>query len=148
MGAICPLAAHLRKMQPRDSTTDIGSGCDTLKRRIVRRGIQYGAPIADVGVEDGVDRGLMFICYQASIDAQFEFLVTQWANSDVNPNNGGGHDMIIGQSDARNRERRFDVKLRDGSVKQMKTMDEWVIPTGGGYFFVPSISALKNVIAR
>jgi hypothetical protein len=24
----------------------------------------------------------------------------------------------------------------------------WVIPTGGGYFFVPSITALREVIAR
>jgi hypothetical protein len=23
---------------------------------------------------------------------------------------------------------------------------EWVIPTGGGYFFVPAISALRDVI--
>jgi hypothetical protein len=26
--------------------------------------------------------------------------------------------------------------------------NQWVIPTGGGYFFAPSIGALRDVVAR
>ncbi|XP_022106435.1 dye-decolorizing peroxidase msp1-like [Acanthaster planci] len=148
LGIVCPLSAHLRKVQPRDASTDIGNQFDTLKHLIIRRGIQYGDVIDDIMVEDGKDRGLMFVSYQASIEDQFEFLITHWANNPTNPHNGGGHDMVIGQSKATNRERSFDVRLPDGTVKTLTTTDEWVIPTGGGYFFVPSISALKNVIAN
>ncbi|XP_038074569.1 dye-decolorizing peroxidase msp1-like [Patiria miniata] len=147
-GVVCPLSSHLRKVQPRDASTDIGNQYDTLKHLIIRRGIQYGDPIKDVMVDDGVDRGLLFVCYQASIDKQFEFLITHWANSPSNPHSGGGHDMVIGQSSADDRKRSFDVCLPDGTVKTVETTDEWVIPTGGGYFFVPSITALKDVIAK
>ena len=31
---------------------------------------------------------------------------------------------------------------------EMRAAGQWVIPTGGGYFFVPAISALRDVIAR
>jgi hypothetical protein len=31
---------------------------------------------------------------------------------------------------------------------EVRAASQWVIPTGGGYFFVPSTSALRDVIAR
>ena len=43
------------------------------------------------------ERGLMFICYGATIEDQFEFLTRRWVNSTMQPN-FGGHDPIIGQS--------------------------------------------------
>ena len=147
-GRACPLGAHLRKVQPRDHSSDMGNSNDTLKRRLIRRGIVYGEPIADNRVDDEVDRGLLFVSYQSSIDDQFEFLITHWANNDASPHSGGGHDMIIGQSAEEDRERIIEVPLADGVTKAITTKDEWVVPTGGGYFFMPSISALKNVIAK
>jgi len=32
--------------------------------------------------------------------------------------------------------------------KQLKTKADWVMPTGGGYFFTPSISAIRNHLAK
>ncbi len=72
---------------------------------------------------------------------------------------GGGHDPIIGQNNQDpNRIREFTVTVPDSanprdltkakafrvSTKDPKTGKgiEWVIPTGGGYFFAPSIRAL------
>ena len=143
-GLICPHAAHIRKVNPRDQDSDLGDQFDTLTRRILRRGIPYGPPIHDPATDDGVDRGLHFLCYQTSIEQQFETVQLDWANSPNKPT-VGGHDVIIGQtSDQR---RAFEL-LTDGgaSTQNLTTPTQWVTPTGGGYFFAPSISALREVL--
>ena len=48
LGAVCPHFAHIRKVNPRDSATDLGKPHDTLLRMILRRGIPFGPPIAGV----------------------------------------------------------------------------------------------------
>ena len=47
-GRVCPHAAHIRKVNPRDSATDFGAPADTFLRLMLRRGIPYGPPIAGV----------------------------------------------------------------------------------------------------
>jgi deferrochelatase/peroxidase EfeB len=87
----------------------------------------------------------MFLCYGATIEEQFEFLVRRWANSAIQPDLGG-HDSIIGQRDERgNRTRFVDLPTRSGSVR-LELNAEWVTPTGGGYFFAPPITALADVL--
>ena len=44
-------------------------------------------------------------------------------------------------------ERTFNVRV-GGTDHQLTASEEWVVPTGGGYFFAPSISAMKNVLAN
>jgi hypothetical protein len=56
---------------------------------------------------------------------------------------GVGHDPIIGQNAADpNRVRSFNLNL-PGGTQPITTEQEWVIPTGGGYFFAPSIASLR-----
>ena len=149
LAAVCPHFAHIRKINPRDSVGDLGKPDDNLARMILRRGIPFGRPVA--GQENVTDdllaeeRGLMFLCYVGSIEDQFEFLQRRWANSDVQPN-FGGHDPIIGQngSDA-SRQRRIDFPTPGGKVEIHLPVD-WVKPTGGGYFFAPTISAIRDVL--
>ena len=145
-GRVCPFAAHVRKVNPRNDPPELGSHEATLQRRILRRGITYGSPSRDVREDDGVDRGLVFVSYQTSIEHQFEFLSRNWMNSSVNPN-GGGHDLIVGQSSTPTRRRRATLSPSFGRNALVNAADEWVIPTGGGYFFSPSISALKHELA-
>src|SRR6185295_1913027 len=38
-GARCPFSAHLRKVNPRDATTEEGAAAATLRRSMLRRGI-------------------------------------------------------------------------------------------------------------
>ena len=79
MGIRCPLGAHIRKVNPRDEQTDFGGGHNNLQKRILRRGIPFG-PSFDPSKPDASERGLLFVCYQASIVDQFEFLMQDWVN--------------------------------------------------------------------
>jgi hypothetical protein len=81
LGLICPHAAHIRKVNPRDQDSDLGDQFDTLIRRVLRRGVPYGPTIQDPVTDDGVDRGLHFLFYQTSIEQQFEVPQQNWANS-------------------------------------------------------------------
>lgn len=146
-GVVCPHAAHIRKVNPRDGATDFGTPADTLLRLMLRRGIPYGPPLA--GVTDPpaelvtADRGLIFVAVMASIEDQFEFVTRRWANSPAMPD-VGGPDPIIGQRD-RYGDRRRTV-LVDG--RPLEFARDHVIPTGGGYFFVPPISAVGGTLAQ
>ncbi len=84
-GFLVPRAAHVRKVYPRDAATPGGGEADTQTRRILRRGITFGAsfiegsPSGSPNAADAAfpnDRGLNFLCYQADIQEQFEFLQT------------------------------------------------------------------------
>lgn len=149
LGAVCPHFAHIRKANPRDISTDLGKPHDSMLRMVLRRGIPFGPPIA--GIKNPStrllkqERGLMFICYAGTIENQFELLTRRWANSPVQPD-FGGHDPIIGQRDERGaRDRFIDFPTATG-LRRIELRDEWVIPTGGGYFFSPPIEAIASVL--
>ena len=97
-----------------------------MLRMILRRGIAYGEPYLGVAHPDpDADRGLMFLCYGATIEDQFEFLTRRWSNLPNQPNDGG-HDPVIGQRDSRgNRERYIDVPTADGSTVRITIERDW-----------------------
>ena len=152
-GHICPHVAHIRKMNPRDLGTDSGGANDTRTRLVLRRGIPFGKPMKDplnpAPEELKEERGLMFLCYQASIVNQFTFVTRRWANIPNVPESGGP-DPIIGQRDqgGGNRTRTIELLGADGSTEKITLPIEWITPTGGGYFFAPSISALRDVLSK
>jgi Dyp-type peroxidase family len=145
-GALVPRAAHIRKVNPRREAAPGGIAADSDSHRLLRRGIAYGAPY-DPGAPAGSphagevayphDRGLLFLCYQASIERQFEFVQRLWVNNPNFPQSGDGHDPVIAQlADPR----AFSVPgLRDPEL----SVPQFVTTTGGEYFFAPSISALR-----
>jgi Dyp-type peroxidase family len=148
-GTLCPHWAHIRKVNPRDDVTDLGDEFDTLTRRMLRRGIPYGDSLPVGSADDGRDRGLLFLAYHASIEQSFERLTSDWLNKTQNPN-PDGHDPIIGQTNAGgSRVRRIVVPSRTDPTGScpISVAREWVLPTGGGYFFAPSVSALVGRLA-
>ena len=141
-----PAGSHIRKVNPRALPTDQGGEVTTLVRRILRRGIPYGTQSSSTPTQpadDGADRGLLFLSYQTSIVDQFEFVTKFYVNSADFKQGGAGFDPIIGQN-AHDPHRRRSFRLHlQGESQPIEAAQEWVIPTGGGYFFAPSLKGLR-----
>lgn len=152
-GITCPWASHIRKTNTRDSGSDTGGRDSTYKRRVLRVGVSFGPSLQDRFAAQQNDpnfrkRGLLFLSIQASIEDQFEFLVCRWMGDPSRPKTPGGHDMLVGQNTAVGelRERRCVIFGTGAHQAEIRSSNQWIIPTGGGYFFVPSISTLRNVL--
>jgi Dyp-type peroxidase family len=165
-GFKCPFAGHIRKAYPRDTTRPLDSEepfineSATQTHRLLRRGIPFGKQMAGCPMrsltslsglkalfqrKDKGDRGLLFLAYQTSIERQFEFVSGVWVNNPSFPGAGDGHDPILGQSDDPATRDRTVTLQAPGQNSEVKLPTDWVIPTGGGYFFSPSISALEHL---
>ena len=149
LGLVCPFAGHVRKAYPRDDVSSTPkthpdpNEADTETHRLLRRGIPFGDPFDATVIPDDGNRGLLFLAYQTSIVDQFEFVTKNWVNNPDFKDPGSGHDPILGQSNKNgNRERSFTLKLDNGQEQTVRLEKDFVIPTGGGYYFAPSITAL------
>lgn len=154
-GLRCPMHAHIRKANPR-GTTPLTSLAGEKRRRIARRGIPYGRPIgkevADFPPSDpkpDLPRGLLFLCFQANIEEQFEFIQRTWVDNVIFPRGilfqrNTGDDPLIGQD--RNEPQDWPVTWGDsGGETQAFNFDAAVSLRGGEYFFAPSIPFLKSL---
>ncbi|MBR0848362.1 Dyp-type peroxidase [Bradyrhizobium diazoefficiens] len=151
-GAICPFAGHIRKVNPRDDAVELGGPGDTLTHLLVRRGIPYGPAFADPrhAAEDGRERGLIFVSYQASIERQFEFLMQNWVNGDDLPHVGSGRDAVLGRHRPQEGAPASSIEIVDGEGKshRLVQMQDFIVARGGGYFFSPSITGLEQLTAE
>ena len=140
-----PLAAHIRKAYPRDEDTPGGGEEDTQTHRLLRRGIPYGASLPRGDESSSAadeDRGLLFLCYQTSIERQFEFVQARFVNDPDFPEPGAGQDPIITQDPATG-----SFTLPGGRQEHVALLQRFVTTTGGEYFFQPSRSALAALSA-
>jgi Dyp-type peroxidase family len=153
-GSICPLSAHIRKAYPRDEVTGKPDPeSDTQKRRLLRRGIPYGAPFVPHDPRSAKeDRGLLFLCYQNDIQEHFEFVQKCFVNKADFPPGATppgatppgalvpevpGEDPIVAQS--------ATAPMLIDPKKPPIDVKHFVTTTGGEYFFSPSIGALRGI---
>jgi Dyp-type peroxidase family len=128
----------------------VGERGASFHRRILRRALPFGPPLPQSGPDPaGGDRGLLFVAYQASIVNQFEFLNQAWMGDPVAPRSPSGHDMVIGQNGqpGARRKRTCTIVKPTGQAATVSATADAVTPTAGGYFFSPSISAVRDVLA-
>ncbi|MDQ4132277.1 MAG: peroxidase [Actinomycetota bacterium] len=151
-GYRCPIGAHVRRTHPRDSL-DPRPGSDKSvavgnRHRLLRRGREYGGPVPftteagpvlddDAELPD-VEVGLHFLCLNANIARQFEFVQHTWIE---NPHFAGLHDepdpLMSAQPD-----RAF--RIPDRPVRRRFTgLPRFVTVRGGAYFFLPGLRALR-----
>jgi Dyp-type peroxidase family len=129
----CPLGAHIRKVNPREGKKDV-----LEVPRMLRRGIPFGRSFDEAPQES--DRGLLFLAFQTSVKAQFEFLTRNWMNSRDNP--APGSDVLVGRSETT---RSLTIMGPAGPVDVATEELNWIVPTGGAYLFVPSRSGLGKL---
>jgi deferrochelatase/peroxidase EfeB len=171
-GTRCPLGAHIRRTNPRNAdfpahTSGLLSklirtlGFDSPARRedlvastrfhrLLRRGREYGDAVSleqaltDAGTQQ--ETGLHFICLNANLQRQFEFVQSAWI---VSPKFNGlrdESDPLLGSRAADyagGRTDSFSMPQPDGPTRCLSGLPQFITVRGGGYFFLPGIRALR-----
>ena len=171
-GIVCPIGAHVRRANPR--TGDMPGGrqgwiawlnrtiglfqpdlqddlvAASRFHRILRRGREFGMSMTmeEAMRPDATDprSGLHFLCLNANISRQFEFIQNAWLMSSKFARLSGESDPIIG-----NREPllsgqptdTFSLPQPNGVARRLAGMPQFVTVAGGAYFFLPGVRALR-----
>jgi deferrochelatase/peroxidase EfeB len=123
--------------------------------RILRRGREYGAKLdpeqALASAAPDPEAGIQFICLNANIARQFEFVQSAWLASPKFAALSGEQDPLLG-----NREpfptaplaqpQRSDAFSRPGAPPNCRYstgLPQFITVRGGSYFFLPGLTALK-----
>jgi deferrochelatase/peroxidase EfeB len=176
-GARCPFGAHIRRANPRNIDFPerrlsalrklaimLGFGpkgfYDDLTssvrfHRILRRGREYGSELSPEQALESPppnesSRGLHFICLNANISRQFEFLQNAWIANTKFSGLTGESDPLLG-----NREPipgcpvtgNFTMPTDNGLRRSVSSLPQFVTVRGGAYFFLPSLRALRYFAA-
>jgi Dyp-type peroxidase family len=173
VGARCPFGAHVRRTNPRSSDfpgqppnivrklmimfgfgpkgflDDITSS--VRFHRILRRGREYGSELSPENALQPAPpnesaRGLHFICLNANILRQFEFLQNAWIANTKFSGVTGESDPLLG-----NREPLPGCPVTDNFTipgdgqlrRRISGLPQFVTVRGGAYFFLPSLRALR-----
>jgi Dyp-type peroxidase family len=143
-GLRCPVGAHIRRGNPRDSFGFNGELVN--RRRIMRRGLTYGTYVPEgQPVRDEDEHGIIFMALNASLFRQFEFVQQQWIEYGNDLHQGNDKDLVIG-----NHEGRGKTVLQGTADPQnppfiCANLPNFVELRGGDYFFMPSLTALKMI---
>jgi Dyp-type peroxidase family len=171
-GVRCPLGAHIRRANPRNADypgrptglskllASLGASSKGFRddlvspvrfHRVVRRGREYGSTLSPEDAlqpapPDDPERGIHFVCLNANIGRQFEFLQNAWLmNSGFADLRGetdplvGGREGIAGCPAAGD----FTMPRRGAAADRVTGLPQFVTVTGGEYFFLPGLSALR-----
>jgi Dyp-type peroxidase family len=135
-GVACPRGAHVRRTNPRDGL--MGRGRLTARHRILRRGMPYGPELPEGAPDDGRERGLVFVSFQASIERQFEIVQERWCNDGDPFGLARTPDLVSGAIPTPAR-----IGLGGRPPLFATAMQSHVMPRGGEYLFVPGVAGLR-----
>jgi deferrochelatase/peroxidase EfeB len=174
-GARCPLGAHVRRANPRNADRALANGSDgpasallqTLGlnargvrddllssvrfHRIIRRGREFGPRLLPQEAirpppPDDPERGLNFICLNANIARQFEFIQNAWIlNTKFNGLDGEG-DPLLGSREHVNGcpiADAYSLTSKNGIRPRLTGLPRFITVRGGAYFFLPGLRALR-----
>ena len=172
-GLRCPVGAHIRRANPRNADLPAGATgffsrllriagfggkgfrgdliASARFHRVLRRGREYGPPLSPEeallpGRSDYGARGLHFLCLNANIARQFEFVQNAWMMgtkfsglSDEGDPLVGSREGIAGclATDT------FSIPGKGEVTRRITGLPRFVNVRGGAYFFLPSLSALR-----
>ena len=175
-GQACPFGAHVRRANPRTGDMPGGVGnwlTRQLRRlgltredpradvvaagrfhRILRRGREYGrfidlAKLSDPDTDD-LESGLHFLCLNANIARQFEFIQGAWLMSAKFGGLTGEQDPLMGNRrpfPAGVATDGFSLPKAAGAARKIAPLPQFVTVRGGAYFFLPGLRALRFIAA-
>jgi Dyp-type peroxidase family len=140
-GLRCPFGAHIRRSNPRGSLApnDPKQGIMEKRHRLLRRGRPYG--------DEKSERGMLFVALCADLERQFEFLQQSWVGSPSFQGLSNEPDPITSPPPLEpGKPCVFTIPTPVGPVT-MKNMRSFVTVRAGGYFFMPSRSALRFLVS-
>jgi deferrochelatase/peroxidase EfeB len=175
-GVLCPFGAHIRRANPRTGdfpnvpSGPIGVVAEMLGfgkksfhddltssvrfHRVLRRGREYGPGLSPQEARmpppaHEPPRGLRFVCLNANIARQFEFLQNAWISSDSFNGLIGESDPLLGDREPAPGGRAtnaFVANRNDAARRRIVGLPRFVTVTGGAYFFLPGLRALRYVL--
>ena len=170
-GNRCPIGAHIRRTNPRNA--DLPSGgtslisrlirtlglnsdsraqdlaASTRFHRVLRRGREYGVQVTPeeaLRLQTPVETGLHFMCLNANIQRQFEFVQSAWIMSTHFNGLHNESDPLLGIRKPGAGGLRcdyFSMPQADGPTRRLENLPQFVTVAGGAYFFLPGIRALR-----
>lgn len=175
-GVFCPLGAHIRRANPRVGDDPLGrrgflrnllstaglagtAAGDAVAsarfHRLLRRGRPYGKALTPEEAmqphQPKAEAGLHFLCLNASLARQFEFVQGSWL---ISPTFGGMSqqaDPLIGDRCPFPDDRHSDLfrYYDEGGVPRVaQGIPRFVNVRGGAYFFLPGIAGLRSIVSR
>jgi len=169
-GRTCPMGAHIRRANPRNADMPGGPGGAISRliriagfgrhgirddlvaparfHRILRRGRPYGPTSApeEAAVAGNGERGIRFVCLNANIARQFEFVQNAWMIGTKFAGLLDESDPILGNRQPVPGCPATDgfTYSREGAVRRrLRGLPQFVTVRGGAYFFLPGLRALR-----
>jgi len=138
LGERCPYGSHIRRTNPRDSLSPNSKDqvAITNRHRILRVGRVYSPQ----QFGDRAPRpGLLFMCLNADIERQFEFIQQTWFSARLFHGLDGEVDPLLGRG---GKGGRLTIPTAEGPLL-LSGIQDFVTVRGGGYFFLPGRRALR-----
>ncbi|WP_047498161.1 hypothetical protein [Terriglobus sp. TAA 43] len=173
-GMKCPFGAHIRRANPRNGDlpsppvsgikrllTLLGLGEKTLHsdakassrfHRILRRGREFkDASTSTQANTQSANEGIHFMCLNANLARQFEFLQSAWLMSTKFDALTDESDPLLGSREpiqgAAPTDRFTLPESQPGERRTVEGLPRFVRVRGGAYFFLPSLASLRYLAA-